>query len=93
VSPDGSTLAMRGVGQTGWQLFLRPLDRLEAAPIPGTQGAQNPFFSPDGAWIGYWADREIRRVPTAVGRYCQRLAKIAARIGVGGITKMVNQPG
>ena len=77
VSPDGSTLVFRGfrgVGipsnapdQQGWQLFLRPLDRLEATPIPGTEGAQNPFFSPDGAWIGYWADREIRRVPTAGG--------------------------
>ena len=49
------------------QLFLRPLDRLEATPIPGTEGAQNPFFSPDGAWIGFWADREIRRVPAAGG--------------------------
>jgi serine/threonine-protein kinase len=58
---------MRGVGQQGWQLFLRSLDRLEAAPIPGTEGAQNPFFSPDGAWIGYWTDREIRRVPTVGG--------------------------
>ena len=73
VSPDGRTLVfrgMRGVGhrhQQSWQLFLRPLDRLEATPIPGTEGAQNPFFSPDGAWIGYWADREIRRVPTAGG--------------------------
>jgi Tol biopolymer transport system component len=70
VSPDGRTLVFigrQGVGQQGRQLFLRPLDRLEAAPIPGTEGAQNPFFSPDGAWIGYWADREIRRVPTAGG--------------------------
>jgi eukaryotic-like serine/threonine-protein kinase len=70
VSPDGRTLVFRGrrgVAQQSWQLFLRPLDRLEAAPIPGTEGAQNPFFSPDGAWIGYWAGREIRRVPTAGG--------------------------
>ena len=50
-----------------WQLFLRPLDRLEATPIPGTEGAQNPFFSPDGAWIGFSADGEIRRVPVAGG--------------------------
>jgi serine/threonine-protein kinase len=70
ISPDGSTLVFEGTstgGNDGWRLFLRPLDRLEASPIPGTEGANNPFFSPLGTWIGFWANGEIRKVPVAGG--------------------------
>jgi serine/threonine-protein kinase len=72
ISPDGRTLVFEG-STTGvakdWQLFLRPLDRLEAVPIPGTANANanNPFFSRDGSWIGFWSNGEIRKVPTAGG--------------------------
>ena len=37
-------------------LYLRPLDQLDSQPIPGTEGAQQPFFSPDGEWIGFYTD-------------------------------------
>jgi serine/threonine-protein kinase len=46
---------------------MRSLDQLEAAPIPGTEGGVNPFFSPDGRFVGYWSTGEIRRVPVAGG--------------------------
>jgi serine/threonine-protein kinase len=46
---------------------VRPLDRLEATPISGTEGATSPFFSPDGAWIGFWANGELRKVPLTGG--------------------------
>ena len=49
------------------QLYVRGLDRAEATPIPGTEGASGPFFSPDGAWIGFWADNKIKKVPVAGG--------------------------
>ena len=67
LSPDGRTLVFRAVRETRGQLFVRPLDRLEATPIPGTEGANSPFFSPDGTWIGFWANGELRRVPLAGG--------------------------
>src|SRR6185295_16557161 len=67
LSPDGRTLVFRAARDAGGQLFVRPLDRLEAAPIPGTEGANSPFFSPDGAWIGFWANGELRKVPLAGG--------------------------
>ncbi len=44
------------------QLYLRPLDSLEAKPIAGTEGAVGPFFSPDGQWIGFFADGKLKKV-------------------------------
>jgi eukaryotic-like serine/threonine-protein kinase len=67
LSPDGRTLVFRAIRDAGGQLFVRPLDRLEATPIPGTEGGNSPFFSPDGAWIGFWANGELRRVPLRGG--------------------------
>ena len=37
------------------QLYLRALDSLESKPIPDTEGATNPFFSPDSQWVGFFA--------------------------------------
>jgi Tol biopolymer transport system component len=63
ISPDGSRLAyaaVEGGGRT--RLFLRPLDRFESTPIPGTDGGSAPFFSPDGRWIGYYANGTLQRI-------------------------------
>ncbi len=35
------------------QLYVRELDQLAGVPLAGTEGAGRPFFSPDGAWIGF----------------------------------------
>ena len=58
LSPDGQTLAMTA----GNQLVLRRLDNTRLTPLPGTEGASNPFFSPDGNWVGFVADGELRRI-------------------------------
>ena len=53
LSPDGTELvyaARRGETQ---QLYLRALDSLEARPIPGTDNACEPFWSPDGGSLGF----------------------------------------
>jgi serine/threonine-protein kinase len=49
------------------QLYLRPIDRLEATAIEDTEGAANPFFSPDGKWIAFWADGALRKVAVSGG--------------------------
>jgi serine/threonine-protein kinase len=59
----------------GWQLYVRAMDRLTAVPIEGTEGAESPFFSPDGRWIGFWqpgsdglaAPGELKKVPLGGG--------------------------
>ena len=69
ISPEGQWLIF--VGQTGatWQLFKRSLEQFESTPIPGTEGAASPFFSPNGHWVGYWDAYEgkLEKVPVAGG--------------------------
>ena len=48
-------------------LVLRPLDQLQAQPIPGTVGARIPFFSPDGQQVGFYADGQLKRVSISGG--------------------------
>jgi serine/threonine-protein kinase len=69
LSPDARRIAF--VGQSGplerSRLFVRRLDEWHATPLPGTEGAANPFFSPDGRWIGFFAGRQLRKIPIGGG--------------------------
>ena len=69
LSPDGTRLVIRAFGNGRSQLFLRELSGFETRPIPGTEHATTPFFSPDGNWIGFWRaeDRILRKVSLAGG--------------------------
>jgi serine/threonine-protein kinase len=63
VSRDGQRLAYVATRPGApAQIFLRGLDRFEAASIAGTEGASAPFFSPDGEWIGFYAGDALQRV-------------------------------
>ena len=64
MSPDGTHLAY----VANEQLYLRPMSERDARPIPGTQSARGPFFSPENQWIGYFAsDGGLMRVRVAGG--------------------------
>jgi len=68
LSPDGSLLAFVGKKEGDRpQLFLRRLDQLKAAPLADTEGAQSPFFSPEGQWIAFFADAKLKRVSVTGG--------------------------
>jgi len=62
ISPDGTNLVYVAAVGGKTQLYRRPMDQFEAVPIPGTEGAYNPFFSPDGQWIGFFAGNEMKKV-------------------------------
>jgi Tol biopolymer transport system component len=54
ISPDGRTIVYAAATAGGWRkLFVRPVDELKAREIPGTEGAADPFFSPDGRTVGF----------------------------------------
>lgn len=67
ISPDGRLVVFAATRGTVTQLYIRAVDRPAATPIPGTEGASAPFFSPDGAWIGFWTDNTIKKVPAGGG--------------------------
>ncbi len=69
IAPNGSLLVLAAirVGTTRTQLYLRRLNGTELTPIQGTEGGDQPFFSPDGTWIGFVQDGRLRRVATAGG--------------------------
>ena len=66
-SPDGRHFVYSGFDGEVQKLYLQALDQLDPIPLDGTEGALNPFLSPDGAWVGFWASGELRRVPISGG--------------------------
>jgi len=69
VSPDGRYLTFSAVGPSGARmLWLRPLDSDNADPITGTEGGSEPFWSPDGLWIAFFAEQSLKkiRIPNGV---------------------------
>ena len=63
VSPDGQALAYVASGADGVpQLWVRRLDSTEALPVPGTGNATYPFWSASSRSIGFFADRQLKRV-------------------------------
>jgi eukaryotic-like serine/threonine-protein kinase len=63
ISPDGTSI----VFETQGRLYLRTLNRFETAAIPGTDGAIQPFFSPDGVWLGFVRGNTLMKAPVAGG--------------------------
>ena len=66
LSPDGSAFVNR-TGSYGTRLALRKLDRLEPEELPGTEEAQEVFFSPDGASLGLLLGSKLATLPLGGG--------------------------
>jgi eukaryotic-like serine/threonine-protein kinase len=76
LSPDGKLLAYTArTGSSPRRLHVRALGELRAIEFAGTDGAVNPFFSPDGKWIGFYSIG-LSKLPTAGGT-AVRLANMA----------------
>ena len=66
-SPDGSRIVYVGRAPSGQRLYVRGLDQLDPVPVPGSDGAILPFFSPDGQWLGFKQDNRLVKVALAGG--------------------------
>ncbi len=83
VSPDGTQMVYVGPGeQSGIQLWLRRRDQLQATPIAGTEGAENPVLSPDGQRVAFHEGGGVRVVSLSGG---PPLAIVESGVGVGGL--------
>ena len=68
ITRDGRTVAYAArEGHNDTQLYLRDLNAFEARLVPGSNGAKQPFFSPDGKWVGFLAQGQILKAELAGG--------------------------
>ena len=69
LSPDGAVMvfvAQKAAAERP-QLYVRKLDQSRDMPLAGTEGADSPFFSPDGKWIAFFADGNLKKTPMGGG--------------------------
>jgi len=68
VSPDGQKLLFEVDAPDGKrQLWIRPLDSLDAQPISGTEDGGQAFWSPDSRFIGFFARGKLKKVDLSSG--------------------------
>ncbi len=68
VSPDGQKLVFSALSaEDKWQLWVRPLDSLEAQPLPDTDYAVDPFWSPDSRSLAFGVQGKLKRLDLAGG--------------------------
>ena len=82
VSRDGLRMAYVATAAGQSQIFLRSVDRDEPTPVSGTEDGSDPFFSPDGAWLGFFARGSVQKVRLDGG---SPILLCAARAGAGAV--------
>jgi serine/threonine protein kinase len=80
VSPNGQKIVFQGVSGGESRLWVRSLDSLSPRPLPGTESATHPFWSPDSRSIGFFAEGQLKRIDLD-GSALQILAAVAAGRG------------
>jgi serine/threonine-protein kinase len=63
LSPDGQRIVFVSQGgDSPSRLFTRLLDHAKPTPMPDTEGAYAPFFSPDGQWVAFFAHGQLKKI-------------------------------
>ena len=81
VSPEQARVAFVGRGQSDSPLFVRDLATLEATPLPGSTGAKQPFWSPDGNAVAFFANGRLMKMALDGGEPVDLAAAPDARGG------------
>ena len=83
ISPDGTMLAFGAASAGGVnQIWVRRLDAVTATVLPGTEGADTMFWSPDNRFIGFFADQKLKKIDLMGGRP-ETLCAVAGTAGSG----------
>jgi serine/threonine-protein kinase len=68
LAPNGTRLAFVATGSDGKRhLYVRSLDQLQATMLSGTEGAENPYFSPNSEWLGFFANGKLKKIAVQGG--------------------------
>ena len=67
ISPDGTQVAFIATVDGKQFLWVRPLDSLQARPLPGTEGASFPFWSPDGQNLAFVSGTKLYKIAISGG--------------------------
>jgi eukaryotic-like serine/threonine-protein kinase len=68
LSPDGRRLAFVASGSDERRrIYVRSLDQLQATVLSGTEEAENPFFSPESQWLGFFAGGKLKKIAVQGG--------------------------
>jgi serine/threonine protein kinase/Tol biopolymer transport system component len=68
ISPDGKRLAYVAAESGVAHLYVRRLDQLEPVAIPDSEGANFPFFSPNGDWVVFFSQGKLKKASSDGGR-------------------------
>jgi serine/threonine-protein kinase len=66
-APDGSAIVFSDTAGGTRRLWIKDHNQATATPLAGTDGGSSPFFSPDGQWIGFFADDKLKKIPRRGG--------------------------
>ena len=67
IAPAGSPLVLEANEGTQSRLYVRELSEPSLRSLVGTEGARQPVVSNDGAWVAFFANRKLWKIPTAGG--------------------------
>jgi eukaryotic-like serine/threonine-protein kinase len=67
LSPQGDKLAFVAHSGDAKLLWVRSLNSDTAQQLDGTQSAMHPFWSPDGRYIGFFANGKLAKIPASGG--------------------------
>jgi hypothetical protein len=68
ISPDGRRLTFIANDSSGkTRLWVRQLDSVISQPLPETEGATYPFWSPDSHFIGFFAGGKLKKIDVSGG--------------------------
>lgn len=67
VSPNGASFVYVGPAVNGSQLWVRDRDKLRSTPVPGSEGAMQPFYAPNGRGIGFITEERSLVIISKIG--------------------------